>query len=97
MAGIDGGLLGITWKQWSVSLLESMKVIQLGLLAMEDTVSKVSIPCCQVRLHVAGLGCIHLSFWLRRSIKFTVSLFSLCYPDLSIDKSGVLKSPTIIV
>ena len=26
-----------------------------------------------------------------------MSLFSLCFPDLSIEKSGVLKSPTIIV
>jgi hypothetical protein len=26
-----------------------------------------------------------------------VSLFSFCFQDLSIDESGVLKSPTIIV
>ena len=31
------------------------------------------------------------------SPSFTVSLFSLCFPDLSIDESGVLKYPTIIV
>ena len=31
------------------------------------------------------------------SVCFTVSLFSYCFYDLSIDESGVLKSPTIIV
>ena len=31
------------------------------------------------------------------SISYTVSLFSFCFQDLSIDESGLLKSPTIIV
>jgi hypothetical protein len=31
------------------------------------------------------------------SVSFTVSLFIFCFHDLSIDESGVLKSPTIIV
>jgi hypothetical protein len=31
------------------------------------------------------------------SVSFTVSLFTFCFHDLSIDESGVLKSPTIIV
>ena len=31
------------------------------------------------------------------SVTFTLSLFSFCFHDLSIDESGVLKSPTIIV
>ena len=31
------------------------------------------------------------------SIHFTVSLFNFCFPDQSIEVSGVLKSPTIIV
>ena len=31
------------------------------------------------------------------SISFTVSLFSFCFHDLLIDKSGILKFPTIIV
>ena len=31
------------------------------------------------------------------SVSFTVSLFSFCFHDLSIDESGVLKYPTIIV
>ena len=30
------------------------------------------------------------------SVTFTVFLFSLCFQDLFIDESGVLKSPTII-
>jgi hypothetical protein len=30
-------------------------------------------------------------------VSFTVSLFSFCFQDLSIDESGVLKYPTIIV
>jgi hypothetical protein len=30
-------------------------------------------------------------------VSFTVSLFSLCFHDLAIDESGVLKSPTMIV
>jgi hypothetical protein len=37
------------------------------------------------------------SFWIISSISFTVSLFSFCFHDLSISKSGVLKSTTIIV
>jgi hypothetical protein len=31
------------------------------------------------------------------SVSFKVSLFSFCFQDLTIDESGVLKSPTIIV
>ena len=31
------------------------------------------------------------------SDSFTVSLFSFCFQDLSIDESRVLKSPTIIM
>ena len=31
------------------------------------------------------------------SVRFTLSLFSFCFHDLSIGESGVLKSPTIIV
>jgi hypothetical protein len=31
------------------------------------------------------------------SVNFTVSLFSFCFQDPSIDESGVLKSPNIIV
>ena len=30
-------------------------------------------------------------------VSFTVTPFSLCFPDLSIEESGVFKSPTIIV
>ena len=37
------------------------------------------------------------SNWLITSASFTVSLFSFCFHDLSIDESGVLRSPTIIV
>ena len=37
------------------------------------------------------------SNWFKASISFTVSLFSFCFPDQSIEESGVLKSPTIIV
>ena len=35
--------------------------------------------------------------WSNASISFTVSLFSFCFLDLSIEESGMLKSPTIIV
>ena len=35
--------------------------------------------------------------WFITYVSFTVSLFSLCFPDLSIDESVVSKSPTIIV
>ena len=31
------------------------------------------------------------------SISFTVSLFSFCFPDWSIEESAVLNSPAIIV
>ena len=31
------------------------------------------------------------------SVTFNVSLFNLCFHDLSIDETQVLKSPTIIV
>jgi len=31
------------------------------------------------------------------SLSLSTSLFNFCFPDLSIDESGVLKSPTIIV
>ena len=37
------------------------------------------------------------SNWSKASINFTVSLFRFCFPDGSIDESGMLKSPTIIV
>ena len=37
------------------------------------------------------------SNWFKTSASFTVSLFSFCFHDLSIDESGVLRSPTIIV
>ena len=37
------------------------------------------------------------SIWFITSISLTVSLFSLCFNDLLIGVSGVLKSPTIIV
>ena len=33
----------------------------------------------------------------RTFVSFTVFLCSFCFQDLSIDESGVLKSPTIIV
>ena len=36
-------------------------------------------------------------FFFLTSVSFNVSLFSFCFHDLSIDKSRVLKSPTIIV
>ena len=36
------------------------------------------------------------NLWFITSVSFTVSLFSFCFQDLSIDESGVLKSPTII-
>ena len=37
------------------------------------------------------------SNWYKASISITVSLFSFCFPDQSIEESAVLKSPTIIV
>ena len=37
------------------------------------------------------------SIWSNVSFKACVSLLILCFDDLSIDDSGVLKSPTIIV
>ena len=37
------------------------------------------------------------SNWFITSASFTAFLFSFCFHDLSIDESGVLKSPTIIV
>jgi len=37
------------------------------------------------------------STWFITYGRFTVFLFSFCFCDLSIDESGVLKSPTIIV
>jgi hypothetical protein len=37
------------------------------------------------------------SIWFKTSVSFTVSLFSFCFHYLTIDKSGMLKSPTIIV
>ena len=37
------------------------------------------------------------SIWFITSVSFTVSLFSLSFPHLSIDESMVLNSPTIIV
>ena len=37
------------------------------------------------------------STWSNVSFKLCVSLLSLCFDDLSIGDSGVLKSPTIIV
>ena len=37
------------------------------------------------------------SNWSKTSISFTLSLFSFCFPDQSIEESVVLKSPTIIV
>ena len=37
------------------------------------------------------------SIWPNVSFKVCVSLLILCFDDLSIDDSGVLKSPTIIV
>ena len=37
------------------------------------------------------------SVWSSVSFKVCVSLLTLCFDDLSIDDSGVLKSPTIIV
>ena len=37
------------------------------------------------------------SIWFITCVSFTVSLFSLCFHDLSIAESRVLKSPTITV
>ena len=37
------------------------------------------------------------SIWSITSVTFNVSLFNLCFHGLSIDESGVLKAPTIIV
>ena len=37
------------------------------------------------------------SVWSSVSFKVCASLLILCFDDLSIDDSGVLKSPTIIV
>ena len=37
------------------------------------------------------------SIWCYVSFKVCVSLLILCFDDLSIGESGVLKSPTIIV
>ena len=37
------------------------------------------------------------TIWFITSVSFTVSLFSFCFQDLSIDESGVFKSHTIIV
>ena len=37
------------------------------------------------------------SIWSNVSFKASVSLFIFCLNDLSIDVSGVLKSPTVIV
>ena len=37
------------------------------------------------------------SIWSNVSFKVCVSLLILCFDDLSIGESGVLKSPTIIV
>ena len=37
------------------------------------------------------------SIWLITFGSFTMSLFSFCFCELLIDKSGLLKSPTIIV
>ena len=38
-----------------------------------------------------------MSIWSNVSFKAAVSLLTFCLEDLSIDVSGVLKSPTIIV
>ena len=37
------------------------------------------------------------SIWFHVSFKVSVALLSLCFDDVSIGVSGVLKSPTIIV
>ena len=37
------------------------------------------------------------TIWSKTSVSFTVTLFSLSFHDLSIEESGVFKSPTIIV
>jgi len=37
------------------------------------------------------------SIWFITSVCLSMSLFNFCFYDLSIDNSGVLKSPTIIV
>ena len=37
------------------------------------------------------------SNWFITAASFSVSLFSFCFHDLSIDENGVLRSPTIIV
>jgi hypothetical protein len=37
------------------------------------------------------------SIWFITCVSFTVSVFSLCFHDLSITESGVLESPTISV
>jgi hypothetical protein len=36
------------------------------------------------------------SIWFVTSVSVTVSLFSFCVHDLSIDESAMLKSPTIL-
>jgi hypothetical protein len=33
--------------------------------------------------------------WYIISVSFAMPLFSLCFPDLSFDESGVLKSPQL--
>ena len=35
--------------------------------------------------------------WFINSASFSAFLFSFCFHDLSIDESGVMRSPTIIV
>jgi hypothetical protein len=60
----------------------------------------VYICVCNMYSFVLGWNVLWISvksIWFITSVHFTVSLFSLCFPDQSIDESGVLKSPTIIL
>ena len=53
-----------------------------------------------ILLHWDEMLCIYIyvkSICSKDSISFPVSLFSFCFPDWSIENSGVLRSPRIIV
>ena len=62
-----------------------------------------SVPCTlEKRVHSSAFGWKVLkisirSIWSNVLFKVCVSLLILCFDDLSIGESGVLKSPTIIV
>ena len=63
----------------------------------------VNVPCAlEKKMYSSAFGWKVLkislrSVWSSVSFKVCASLLILCFDDLSIDDSGVLKSPTIIV